>query len=73
MSSSGWCSGPDGFRLKCDGCKSPTCDHECAQNPCSVRNLSITSGKMTEAKRPLGGAATPSIQGASPTLIRSID
>lgn len=48
MGASGWCSGPDGFRLKCDGCKSPTCDHECAQNPCSERRLSIQSGKMAD-------------------------
>lgn len=29
---SGWCSGPNGARLKCEGCRSEVCEHFCHEN-----------------------------------------
>lgn len=70
---SGWCSGPLGSRLKCDWCRSDLCAHDCHERPVVERESRSAAVELGQQKRPLGGASTPLVQGASPTSKESTD
>lgn len=74
MTNSGWCQAAPGGRPKHEACRSTVCSCSCHENAHSMGvSVGATRYDGGLTKRPLGGASTPLVQGASPTDKESTD